>query len=49
MDMIERGVSDVNIREILANEHGKANYKAMTDIKLCEIVDRYVIERYGIK
>jgi hypothetical protein len=32
---------------MLAFEHGRSDYRRMTDIQLCEIIDRQVSVRYG--
>lgn len=44
---IERGVRTHGIKTLLANEHGKVNYKAMTDIELCFEIDRNIVQSAG--
>lgn len=47
LEVIEAGVSHQSIPQMLANEHGRANYTAMTDMRLCEYLDNEVVGRYG--
>lgn len=49
LDEIEKGVSGVNIKTMLKNEHGKANYKAPSDIQLCYEIDKVILPKLRIK
>lgn len=43
LDEIERGVALHDVRTMLANEHGRANYHAVSDIQLCEEIDKVLL------
>ena len=36
---IENGITYQDVRVMLANEHGRSNYNAVTDIQLCHEID----------
>jgi hypothetical protein len=44
---IEKSVGIHTLDQMLAFEHGRSDYRRMTDIQLCEIIDRQVSVRYG--
>lgn len=47
LDTIENGVS-LNVLDVmLSNENGRADYNLMTDIQLCEFIDRELLSRYS--
>ena len=46
VDLIEKGVLLTPPELLYANERGRANYKHVTDIQLCEVIDQLVVERY---
>ena len=39
LDNIEQGVCGLDMRSMFANEHGRANYMAMTDMEICTEID----------
>ena len=41
---IERGVSLHDIRTMLVNEHGRANYHSVSDPQLCEEIDKVLLQ-----
>jgi len=44
---IEEGVRTHNIRTLLANEHGRADYRAKTDLEICRIIDTVLVPASG--
>ena len=42
LDMIEKGVICQDLRTLLNNEHGRANYNSISDIQLCSEIDAIV-------
>ena len=48
LDMIEPGSSSDKLRQMLANEKGRSDYKAMTDIQLCEMIDNELLPGLGV-
>ena len=45
LEHVEQGVAYQDIRTMLSNEHGRANYNAASDITLCESIDRLLSGR----
>ena len=48
LDSIEEGGKLHDINTMLRNEHGRANYAAMTDILLCHEIDNIILPSYGL-
>ena len=48
LESIEEGVMFHDINTMLRNEHGRANYAAMTDIMICHEIDKTLLPSYGI-
>ena len=48
LESIEEGVMFHDINTMLRNEHGRANYAAMTDIMICNEIDKTLLPSYGI-
>lgn len=46
---IEKGVEYQDIRSMLVNEHGRANYSAPTDIEVCHKIDKELLPQFGKK
>lgn len=44
---IEQGVSMNSLEIMMANENGRADYNAMTDISLCEFIDKELLPKYS--
>lgn len=44
LDDIERGIKVQTVQEMLAAEHGKADYNAVSDIAICKMIDDYISE-----
>lgn len=47
LEDIEEGVRTHNIRTLLANEHGRADYRATTDLEICRIIDTVLVPASG--
>ena len=47
LESIEEGVMFHDINTMLRNEHGRANYAAMTDIMICHEIDKKLLSSYG--
>ena len=47
LEMIERNSTSQSISEMLGHEHGKSDYRAVTDIELCEFIDKQILPKYG--
>lgn len=47
LDMIEQGIGFQSLNKMLANESGRSNYKALSDIDLCAIVDTKIVSDFG--
>lgn len=39
LDLIEKGVNDIDIEQLLRNENGRINPNLLTDLDLCKIID----------
>ena len=39
LDIIEKGVGDIDIEQLLRNENGRINPNQLTDLELCKIID----------
>ena len=46
---IEKGITDQKLEQMLRNEHGRNDYKKMSDINLCELVDKQILPDLGKK
>lgn len=47
LESIEEGVKFHDINTMLRNEHGRANYTAMTDTMLCYEIDNFILPKCG--
>ena len=47
LEDIEEGVRTHNIRTLLANEHGRADYRTTTDLEICRIIDTVLVPASG--
>lgn len=47
LEMIERNTTFQSIAEMLGHEHGRSDYRAVTDIELCELIDKQILPSYG--
>lgn len=45
LEHVEQGIAYQDMRTMLSNEHGRANYNTVSDITLCETIDRLLIGR----
>ncbi len=45
---IEKGVYLHNIKTMLSNEYGRANYNAISDIELCYEIDKVILPKFNI-
>ena len=45
LDIIEGGFPNQSIEQMLRNEHGRNDYRAMSDIDLCHIIDKIILPR----
>ena len=48
LESIEEGVRFHDLNTMLRNEHGRANYAAMTDLMLCNEIDNTILPGYGV-
>lgn len=48
LESIEEGVKFHDIKTMLRNEYGRANYAAVTDIMLCHEIDNTLLQSYGV-
>ncbi len=48
LESIEEGVRFHDLNTMLRNEHGRANYSAMTDLMLCNEIDNSILSGYGV-
>ena len=48
LESIEEGVRFHDLNTMLRNEHGRANYAAMTDLMLCNEIDNSILSGYGV-
>lgn len=46
IEMIEKGIEYQDIRSMLTNEHGRANYKSMNDMQLCDEIDKRILPKH---
>ena len=45
LDVIEKGVAGVDMAKLLRNENGRINRSRMTDLELCQIIDKVYVPR----
>ena len=45
LDVIEKGVSDVDLKQMLVNEQGRVNKTMMSDIELCQLIDEKFVPK----
>ena len=48
LESIEKGVRFHDLNTMLRNEHGRANYAAMTDLMLCHEIDNAIQPEFGV-
>lgn len=48
MELIEKGVSLTSPKQMLINEKGRNDYNRMSDLKLCEEIDRIIVNQYKV-
>ena len=48
LESIEKGVRFHDLNTMLRNEHGRANYAAMTDTMLCHEIDNAILPEFGV-
>ena len=49
LESIEEGVRFHDLNTMLRNEHGRANYTAMTDTMLCHEIDNVLLQGYSVR
>lgn len=47
IETIETGISQQTIEQILHNEHGRNDYRKMSDIELCHLIDKVILPELG--
>ena len=47
LELIEKSSTIQSLSEMLRHEHGRSDYKRMTDIELCELIDRKIMEYHN--
>jgi len=45
LDIIEKGVGDIDVEQLLRNENGRINPNQLTDLDLCKIIDTTYVPR----
>jgi len=48
MELIEKGVSLTSPKQMLINEKGRNDYNRISDLKLCEEIDRIIVNQYKV-
>ena len=46
LDVVEKGIRLHSLEQMLMNENGRSNFKAMSDMELCKIIDSQIIAKY---
>ena len=46
LDVVEKGIRLHSLEQMLMNENGRSNYKIMSDIELCNIIDNQIVGKY---
>lgn len=49
LDEIESGIRMQEVSAMLKNEYGRGDYRAMTDIQLCELIDNEILPQYSVR
>ena len=49
LDLIEKGVGDIDIEQLLRNENGRINPNQLTDLALCKIIDKEYLPKLSRK
>jgi len=47
LEDIEAGIRDQTLEKMFINEKGRADYRKLSDIDLCTIIDREILPKYG--
>lgn len=47
LDLIEHGVAHQSMPELLSHEHGRSDYRAKSDLWLCEKIDNELVPSFG--
>lgn len=47
LDVIEKGVEELDMKKLLINEKGRLNKELMTDLEICSIIDKELVPRYS--
>lgn len=47
LDIIEEGIGIQSLERMMINENGRSNYKSMSDIELCSIIDNEITKDLG--
>ena len=45
---IENGITTHSLNQMLMYENGKADYRKMTDIELCNLIDKHILPQQGV-
>ena len=49
IEAIEYGITQQNLEQMLRNEHGRNDYKKMSDIDLCHLIDKVILPELGVE
>lgn len=49
VETIEQGVITSDISAMLKCEYGRENYRRLSDIQVCELIDNEILSRYGVQ
>lgn len=47
LELLEQNACRQSLSEMLRHEHGKSNYQAMTDLAVCEMLDKQILPSMG--
>lgn len=47
LKMIEYGIKNQTLAQMLSHEHGRSDYRMLTDMQLCEMIDEKLISHIG--
>ena len=49
LEKIESGVRMNDVSSMLRNEFGRENYRVLSDLQLCTLVDEHILPEYGVQ
>ena len=49
IEAIEHGITQQSLEQMLRNEHGRNDYRKMSDIDLCHLIDKVILPELGVE